>query len=241
MTHFDDAKALVEHSKAALVRVRSTYDQSLHEHQVSPTLLVEIKSLMENIRSALDFAAGALFAKYGNAKPNAKVYFPYALATQTAAQFRASNRIDVCIPGLLASRPDIVAVLESFQHFGGSEWTWVPTFMELNNENKHQRLTPQIRKETRQLKISSSGGASIVMGGGASISLGRGASIRMGGTVIPGGQKISADKPGVVIGGTQEVTVWVSFHFSTNDAPVLPLLEQAVQGAERIVQTLTGL
>jgi len=58
MATFDDARVLTEHSEAALQRVRSEYQRSLHEHKVSPVLLVEIKNLKENLRSALDFTAG---------------------------------------------------------------------------------------------------------------------------------------------------------------------------------------
>lgn len=241
MSQFDDARALVEHSKQELEQIRAAYAGSLESQKISPALLVEIKNLMENLRSALDFSAGGLFQKYGNSKPNAKIYFPYASLNQDAAKFRAAGRIETCIPGITTSRPDVVQALESVQHFAGADWGWMPHFMELNNENKHQRLTPQIRKESRQLKISSSSGAAIILGDGASIQIGGGAHIQLGDAFIPGGQSISPTNPGRVIGGNQEVTVWVSFHFSSNDMPVMGLLEQATAGVEKIVQNLAAL
>jgi hypothetical protein len=113
--------------------------------------------------------------------------------------------------------------------------------MQLNNENKHQQLTPQIRRETKELRISS-GGASISMERGTSIeeNIGQGASIRIGGMTIPGEQTFNADRPPVTFGpGKKEVITWISFHFSTTAAPVLPLLSQSLEGADRIVSELS--
>ena len=239
--NFDDAGALVQHAKASLARIRAAYAASLTSQQIAPTLLIDIKNFMENLRSALDFSAVGLFKKYGNGNANAKIYFPYALATQTNAQFAASNRIEACIPGISSSRPDVVLALLSVQHYFDPRWSWVPKFMDLNNENKHQRLTPQTRNETCHLKVSSPAGGSIIIEGSGSVSIRAGSSIDLGGAVIPGGQVIGVDNPGLVVGGTQEITVWVSFEFSTNHVPVLPFLENSLRGTEKIVQTLSAL
>jgi hypothetical protein len=64
----------------------------------------------------------------------------------------------------------------------------------LNNENKHQQLTPQMRKETKQLNFTS-GDAGFSLGEGASIQLGQGAFIQIGNTIIPGGQTIDTNNP----------------------------------------------
>ena len=113
--------------------------------------------------------------------------------------------------------------------------------MELNNENKHQRLTPQTRKEVKQLNIKSgNGGASISLGGGASISLGRGAVIQIGDTIIPGGQTFDANNPPITIGGTKEVITWVSFEFTDLNEPAYPLLEKALNGCDKIVIELVN-
>ncbi len=125
------------------------------------------------------------------------------------------------------------------QHFGSRGYTWLPTFMELTNENKPQRLTPQIRRESKELRISG-GGASMSVGQGASISVGSGASISIGGAVIHGGQSFDVDRPPRVEGGNVEVITWVSFHFDSNGQPVLPLLEAALNGIREIVNELSS-
>jgi len=242
MGYFDDARRLVEYSRDRFPEIQSAYETSLSDQEIKPQLLIEIKNLMENLRSAMDFTAHGLFEKYGSSTSKSpRIYFPYASLSQSEAEFRRSKRIDACIPGLSVNRPDIVEKIISFQHFSDKRNQWLPVFMQLNNENKHQQLTPQIRKETKELRISS-GGASISMGSGASISIGRGASIRIGGMTIPGGQTFNAERPPVTIGpGKKEVVTWVSFHFSTTDTPVLPLLNQALEGVDRIVSELSAI
>ena len=242
MAHFDDAKELVNHAKSALPKLEQDYQSSLHEKTIKAALLIDIKNIMENLRSALDFSVHGLFTKYGTSpKASPKIYFPYAVLGQNQAAFQAAHRIETCIPGITASRPDIVARVESYQHYSDPANTWLPLFMELNNENKHEKLTPQTRKEARQLRIES-GGAAIDLGPGASISLGSGASIQFGDVVIPGGQEFSGERPATVHrSGTQTVIVWVSFTFDSNGETVLPFLKNAVNQVERIVNELAAL
>ena len=236
MAYFDDAKELVNHAKQALSKLRQAYNESLAEKAIKPILLIEIKNLMENLRSALDFSAHELFDAYGSsAQANPRVYFPYATLNQTQAQFQAAKRIETCIPGITATRPDIVARIESYQHFADPSNRWLRLFMALNNENKHQQLTPQTRQEKRALRIES-GGAAIELGPGASIGLGSGASISFGDVHIPGGQHFSGENPAQISGsGQQTVIVWISFTFDSNGEEVLPFLETAVNSTDTIV------
>ena len=211
MAYFDDANTLVEHVENELPKLQHAYDESLDEKNIKPQLLVDIKNVMENLRSALDFAAHGLFDRYGNSKKtNPNIYFPYSRLGQDLAAFRASNRIETCIPGIAATRPDIVAALESYQHFSDPKNEWLPLFMVLNNENKHQRLTPQTRVDVQQL-IASLGKASISFG--------------------EGGTESTATN-------YQSAIKWVSFTFSSNDQLVIQFLKTAVENTKRIVTEL---
>jgi hypothetical protein len=238
MTAFDDAATLVRHAESVLPKFRAAYESSLHDKRISPSLLVEIKNSCENLRSALDFAATGVFHRdCPSLQRRPKIYFPYATRGQARETFEKSGRIEACIPGLTASRPDVAQLLVEMQHFGSKGYTWLPEFMDLTNENKHQRLTPQIRKEAKELRISG-GGASISLGEGASISLGSGASISVGGAMIPGGQSFDVNRPPRVEGGKVDVITWVSFQFETNGQPVVPFLETALKGVDEIVKAL---
>jgi hypothetical protein len=237
MASFDDAGELIQHAERHFPKIREAYEQSLRAKVVSATLRVEIKNFLENLRSALDFAARGLFERYGRSAGKPKIYFPYAIASQDRMAFEKSGRIETCIPGLQDSRPDIVILLLEMQHFGSHGHKWLPDFMDLTNENKHERLTPQIRKESKELRISGRG-ASIGMGEGASIAVGPGASISIGGTIIQGGQSFGVGNPPRVVGGKVETITWVSFQFDSIGKHVLPFLESALKGVSEIVAEL---
>ncbi len=240
MSAFDDANELLRQAESDLSSIRKGYEASLHAKSVSGTLRVQIKNLVENLRSALDFVARGVFDRYGSSptsKP--KIYFPYATASQDRASFEKSGRIEACIPGLSDSRPDIVGALLEMQHFGSRGYTWLPDFMDLTNENKHERLTPQVRRESKELRITGRG-AGIGISEGASISIGPGASVSIGGAVIRGGQTFGVGKPPQVEGGRVETITWVSFNFDSNGQPVLPFLETALKGIRQIVAELSA-
>ena len=240
MGHFDDALALLSHADDQLAAIKAEYDKSLHDRAVKPQLLVEIKNFMENLRSALDFTAHGLFAKYGSSsQAHPKIYFPYATLAQGRAEFLEG--LALRIPGLAKARPDIVAKLESWQHFADPANGWLPSFMDLNNENKHQQLTPQVRKESKELRLRSRGGE-VAIGPGASIILGPGASMRVGDMVIPGPQAFdSGTAPSTVGPGQKTIITWVSFHFASNNEAVIPFLSKALLGVKRIVAELSSI
>lgn len=242
MSKFDDAKSLLQHATFKIKEIRLAYDASLNKKAVDPSLLIEIKNFMENLRSALDFSACGLFEKYGSSKkPNPKIYFPYAPLSQGEIEFRMLGRVESSIPGIELGNPEVLTKIESYQHFSEKGFKWLPVFMELNNANKHQQLTPQEKKETRQLNITA-GGAAISICEGGSISLPQGASIQMGGATITGGQVVSVNNLAKTEGPAhQEIITWVSFHFSTNNESVLPFLEKALLGVGEMVDELSQL
>lgn len=231
-----DAIALVDHASDELARIRAAYEQALSAQSVSPALLIAIKNLCENLRSALDFVSVAIHERDcagDTAKLN--IAFPYAKATTTQQEFRET--LVKRFSGLDTTRPDLFQSFVDVQHFGSKGFTWLPAFIELNNESKHQRLIPQVRREQRELHISN-GGTGIVLGQGAAIVLGNGASVSVGGALIHGGQTVSTDNIPSMLGGKAEIVTWVSFHFETNNQPVIPLLMKATAGVREIVEML---
>lgn len=240
MAYKNDAIELINESKSILAEIRSAYEQSLNDQEIKPKLLIKIKNLMENLRSALDFTAQYLFNRYGKSNGSPRIYFPYARLELDLKGFRKKNIIQNKIPGLISNRPDIATKIESFQHFASEKNSWLPKFMNLNNENKHQRLTPQTRKEIKQLNIKSKNGkTSISLSGGANISIGQGASVEIGDTIIPSGQTFGAENPPETLGGSKEIITWVSFEFKDLVEPAYPFLKLALNGCEKIVTELT--
>jgi len=243
MSYFIDAKELIKHAKTELTCIKEAYDQSLKSQEIKSTLLIRIKNFMENLRSSLDFTARGLFFKYGSSnRNNPNIYFPYATLNQTKAEFERVNRIEVCIPGLTATRPDIAEAIMDMQHFASANNRWLPIFMELNNKNKHQQLTPQTRKEFKELRIIS-GERSISIREGTKVTIGKGVKVTLDGkTFIKDGQTFDVNNPPTIYGpGEIKVFIWVSFTFSHNGEPVLPLLKQSLAGAETIIDTLSAM
>src|SRR6266513_308693 len=120
MSHFEDARALVSYSENKIGFLRNLHAQCLEEQAIKPEFQIEVKNFVENLRSALDYCARGLFEKYGKStKANPKIYFPCAKRGDDRKKFR-DEIVDHNIPGLLASRPDIVDHLESYQFFGNS-------------------------------------------------------------------------------------------------------------------------
>jgi hypothetical protein len=161
-----------------------------------------------------------LFTKYGscNNGRNPKIYFPYAKVSDDKIKFQGKI-VQRAIPGLASQRPDIVDVLSSYQHFGNTG-NWLPGFMELTNENKHDKLTPQTVKQYKMGLIS--------------------------GTIPPGGA-VTIDLSRIPLGDNEDNTfhavagAWKGLEFATNGALVLPFLHQALLCADRIVNELSSL
>lgn len=218
MTQFEDAWHLVEHCEKELVRLREMHAHCLIERCIPPAFLIDVKNLMENLRSALDYCAVALFSAYGRPQSRTpKIYFPYARHDSDKRTFRKT--VERSIPGLLASRPDIVDRLETYQHFGNTG-DWLSTLAELTNENKHLRLTPQVVKQYTAVVIS----GTVPQGGTVEIDLKR---IPLGGG--PG-------HPFHAVAG-----VWTGLEFDGSGILVMLLLEQAVPQVRRVVEELAGL
>ncbi len=90
-------------------------------------------------RSALDYTAQGLVYKY-SPENEKKVYFPYASKETNKNKFIKEKRINKSLPGLSESRPDLVELIVSMQHFSSDGARWFPEFMDLNNKNKHLHL-----------------------------------------------------------------------------------------------------
>lgn len=235
---FEMASTLVTEARKQTENLSASYEASLKEKRVSIELQIGIKNVLENLRSALDYCANELYCRYGSGASSEKVYFPIAGPGYREARFK--SLVGTKIPGLLQKRPDLLPVLSSFQEFSGAGNAWLPELATLCNDNKHDQLTPQERRETTELRISSKG-ASMSLGAGAALTLGTGATIRMGDALIPGNQRIKpGDTPRVLGQAEVENITWVSFTFTTTGKPVLPFLRQAAAGVATIVTELAA-
>jgi hypothetical protein len=96
--------------------------------------------VLDKLRSALDYCAHELYEQCNATPPYAtKVYFPIAPRGSKKIDFRGI--VGKYIPGLIGARPDLVALLESYQEFADSKKnSWLPDLATLTNENKHDQF-----------------------------------------------------------------------------------------------------
>jgi hypothetical protein len=235
---FEQAKALVQEVISRLPEIEKRYNDSLSKKNIDVSLQVGIKGVIDNLRSALDYVAYELYDRFGAKTGNDRVYFP--IASKVARQNDFKSLVGKNIPNLPQRYPDMVSVLESFQYFTSSDNSWLPDLATLAIENKHKNLSPQMRKETRELRIQS-GGCAVSIGGGSRIEIGRNALIQIGDMVIRGGQTIGPGSPPLRSGsGKVEDITWVSFEFTDIGQPALPFLKKSTDGVAKIIETIHG-
>ncbi len=235
---FTQAESLVQRAKVQSATCQRAYERSLHARHVDSELLVEIKQILEGLRSALDYCARELYERFGSSTKAPRIYFPILRRGAEASDF--AKLLDGNIPGLAAKRGDLGTLLSSFQMSADPSNGWLPDLATLCNQNKHEQLTPQTRRESPELRISS-GGAGIRIGQGASISVGAGASIRVGSGFIGGDQILKpGNTPRLQGNALVENIIWVSFIFDGIGRPVLEFVTEAVAGVDRIVRTITA-
>ena len=219
MTQFDDARELLRHCEDKLVELDKQHEECVSNQAIKPEFRIAVKNFTENLRSALDYCALALFARYGKkTKSTPRIYFPYAKHGEDRTTFREVT-VEKCIPGLLTSRPDIVDRLETYQYFGNTG-NWLPLLAEITNENKHKQLTPHVQREHKGVIIT--------------------------GTIPPGGS-IEIDLKNIPLGGgpdrpfTAVPIKWNGLEFASTGVLVMPLLAQAVRIGRLIVNELSSL
>lgn len=141
-TRFEMAEALIAKAK----RLRSEigdhgdpYEEALLTGLVSVELKIIVKEIFDHLRSALDYCAKEVCDQCSSSSSPKVVYFPIVSKGFKQSDFK--SRVGKLMPGILGARPDLLAVLESFQPFTSSDNNWLADFASLCNENKHEQLS----------------------------------------------------------------------------------------------------
>jgi len=223
---------LVEHSKNDLVKIKSDYEASIKEQKVSPSLQINIKNMMENLRSALDYVAHDIYDKIIypyratlGEKQISDVYFPYG---KDENGFNSS--IGRNLPKISSLSPPLYSIIERIQpHKCKNDWLY--NFCTILNQNKHNTLSPQKKNIKKSFQVG-------LPGKGPSISAPAGAIIASPGSIRIGNHPVIFDpNTGIPIqtpGLEVKVTVWVSFLFADTLIEVLPLLQLATKEIEQV-------
>ncbi len=218
----DGIQALIKSADTELQKIERAYGESLHAKNISADLQVAIKNLCGNLRSALDYIAHDIREQFcAGANPKDRFYFPIL---SSATQFQA--QVEQWYPGLRTNVPDLWNFLESVQPYHG-DWDWLGIFNKINNENKHDKLIPQTRKETEQVRVT--GPNTSVTWTPQNVRFGQG--VYIGGIPVDPRTQMPVPHPSQTV----ERLIWVDFVFDGANISALTLLKQAVNGVKRIV------
>jgi hypothetical protein len=249
MTDWD---AVLEATAEDLATLEGSYRQALREKTLPQSLLVRVKNILENQRSALDFVAHDLTSRFGTVLGKAQVYYPLA---PTSAKFNGS--IDRFMPDVRTARPDLAQTIQQFQPFNCE---WLRALRDLVNPNKHVRLSPQERMEMREIAVTDrTGGRSalfgnvqvgpvgpngepgIAFGPGGGISLGEGGIIGFGPAGVSfQGAPIDPRTQRPVAGAPVRVQeeIWVDWLFEGTERPVLATLNEIQNGVRAAIDAI---
>ena len=221
----DDVKTILAHVKKSLVHIKNTYDQSLQDKNIPDYLRVDVKSVMEHLRSTLDYMAIDIAV----AIKKKRAHFPYGKNEQAF-----NNSIKSNLPSLKTVRPNIYSLIEDIQpHACGS--TWLYDLCHIVNSNKHDCLSPQRRTSQTTYNVGLTGKGSMISAPAGAIEAPPGA-ISIGNAPIIFDQKtgIPLQTPGLEV----EVTTWVSFAFQDTSVKVYPLMMTALREIEKMSNKL---
>jgi len=115
---------------------------------------VELKNILENLRSVLDYLSGDILSslkrKTKSIKLPDKVYFPYG---QRENHFKKSIKRN--LPSLKEEIPEIYNLLRNIQPFVSND-NWVVDLCSLTNDAKHNQLSKTINKKSIMTRIGRS-------------------------------------------------------------------------------------
>lgn len=211
-----DVNALLAEAEEQLAAVRSIYEASLRAKNASAKLQIRIKNVLDNQRSALEYAAHSITERFGRA--NSRSYYPLA---GSAIEF--SRLLKLQMKGVAEARPDIAAVIERHQPYQ-PDHDWLGHLRTLVNENKHRRLTPQTRQQGVEFEGGPGGGYMGTAAGG--IKFGPGGKLR-----IPEGAAFTIEfpGPGPIQGHNLMQAVYVDWLFADPHLSALQTLERIQQ------------
>lgn len=216
---------LLEHSEVKLVSIKRVYEESLQKQEIDLSLLIDVKNLLENLRSCLDYVANDIAENVLILPKGSKVYFPIVEPMKDIVSYRGS--VNRNLPNLENVNNKLFVLIESFQPYHADK-KWLADFATITNELKHIQLIPQ--KRTEQVMISSQNSST-----GGRVSWNPNA-VQFGNGVFINGAMVNpiTQMPVNSLNNTVTKEIWVDFVFDNTNISALSLLNQSVAGVKNI-------
>lgn len=129
-------KKIINKSKENILNLSSTLNNDnleIDNFEIS----LEIKHILEDLRSILDYIAVDIHKKYCPFHKTKKIYFLYSNENENETNF--VSKINKNFPGLYENYPEIYDILSSVQNFKDKS-NWIVKLNDLANEVKHNEL-----------------------------------------------------------------------------------------------------
>lgn len=221
-SQLDRAKELLRDMEKACNDDLQAKDVSGKTKNLSQEVLLKIKHL-------LDQSIYKYFEKHylpnlsESDKKSARVYFPAVSKKEDLNSVLGRAKMS----DLETKHQDFFKFIDSVQPYN-QDYLWLKHLANYASE-KHIRLTPQVKTETRRVTVSRGGGA---VSWGPGVTFGRGVSV-MGVPIDPTTQM---PVPNNV--AETKVENWVSFLFEGSDINVLWLCKKSVEDGGKIIKKI---
>lgn len=234
MKRYEDIQAVLEDCASSISRIKERYEAARSDESQLEILKPVVKSALEQCRSVLEYSAQDIWESYTKKKNSP--HFPYGKDEESFSKSLRKN-----LPGLDTQRPDLLQIVCSIQpHICGSLWLY--DFCVLTNFNKHDRLKPQVRRDSPSNTISIGDGGMIMRDSG-NIRINQ---WRVNGVLINREPLVLSNSMsqqqlrGMVIDSVQvkKEHDWVEFHFEGSMHDVLKLLDYSHAEIGRFVEEL---
>ena len=147
--HARSIATLLQHNHTLTERLLDQYINSSVSSLRTDNLRVNLKNILENYRSSLEYIAHYM-AEHCDPKPALhRVQFPVANKKDDENTFSA--KLDKWFPKLSYSKPEVKKYIISIQHFKGE--SWLQDLSNLTNFNKHRTLSSQLIREFKSVLI----------------------------------------------------------------------------------------
>jgi len=215
-----DIDAVMQKAAKDLAAIEREYPKYLHAQNIPESLLAEIKSCLEGLRSSLDY----LWCKVPQVKSGD--HFPMA---NSKKDFENKTKgIDTMYSG----------IVEKWQQYNNQPWTG--NFNILRNKNSHLTLIPQKRQETKEFSIKTPNSSATFRGCTFS------GDVRVAFDGIPVSIDPKTQFPADVPGLSIERKIWIDFLFDGSsispDFPTgisaLPFLKESLEMVSKIISEL---
>jgi hypothetical protein len=146
LSRIADINELLSEVEELASTLSDSYGKAKNDGTVLQISRVKVKSALEHLRSTLDYCASDIYIHVYGKKPG-KLYFPYA---KNEALF--NKHLTSSFTALRQKHPKIYNLMASVQpHISSSNW--LIDLCGYTNTNKHNNLTPQVRKTKDSVTI----------------------------------------------------------------------------------------